>query len=192
MIRAVLLVVMALLHTNTCARVAIVGGGYGGLACAVKYASLGLTVHVFDSASAPGIGGASAASAGLMHPLAPKGNLIWSGVEGFTSTKAMMDDIREKLDRKVYTHDKLLIRPLYSDKDFKSFSKAAVRHPEWIKLMDDLQSYSSASGVTHNTATVATDEEDIAPSPGQDYKGEAYTLPLSHYSFQFLTTHDYF
>lgn len=69
---------------------AVVGGGFAGLATAYHLASFGSDVTVFDP-NEVGTGGASAVAAGLLHPLTPRGKLIWKGEEGFAAAKELIE-----------------------------------------------------------------------------------------------------
>lgn len=70
-------------------RCAVVGGGFAGLATAYHLAAFGSEVTVFDRQEV-GTGGASAVAAGLLHPLTPRGKLIWKGEEGLAAAKEMI------------------------------------------------------------------------------------------------------
>lgn len=71
-------------------RCAVVGGGFAGLATAYHLAAFGSDVTVFDP-NEVGTGGASAVAAGLLHPLTPRGKVIWKGEEGFKAAKEMIE-----------------------------------------------------------------------------------------------------
>ncbi|KAG8470280.1 hypothetical protein KFE25_008701 [Diacronema lutheri] len=70
---------------------AIVGGGLAGMSVAhhAAAADANVGIAVFDVAE-PGEGGASAAAAGLLHPLTTRGGLIWHGVESFQSAAQLV------------------------------------------------------------------------------------------------------
>lgn len=70
---------------------AVVGGGLAGASVAYHAASSdsSLGIAVFDAAE-PGSGGASAAAAGLLHPLTTRGGLIWRGAESFASASDLV------------------------------------------------------------------------------------------------------
>lgn len=71
-------------------RCAVIGGGFAGLATAYHLAAFGSDVTVFDPHEV-GTGGASAVAAGLLHPLTPRGKLIWKGEEGFRAAKDLIE-----------------------------------------------------------------------------------------------------
>lgn len=57
--------------------VAVLGGGFCGLACAYEFARRGYGVAVIDCGAQAGLAPASSAAAGLLDPLTPKGRLAW-------------------------------------------------------------------------------------------------------------------
>lgn len=69
---------------------AVVGAGFAGLATAYHLAAFGSDVTVFDP-NEVGTGGASSVAAGLLHPLTPRGKLIWKGEEGFVAAKELIE-----------------------------------------------------------------------------------------------------
>lgn len=71
-------------------RCAVVGGGFAGLATAYHLAAFGSDVTVFDP-NEVGTGGASAVAAGLLHPLTPRGKVIWKGEEGYKAAMEMIE-----------------------------------------------------------------------------------------------------
>ena len=75
--------------TGRCA--AIVGGGLSGLATAAAFASRGYGVLIVDASGEPGSAPASSAAAGLLDPLAPKGKLMWRGVEALDAARRLLD-----------------------------------------------------------------------------------------------------
>ena len=82
---------LLLLPAAVAMRVAVLGGGLAGLGTAVPLLDGGADeVHVYDEEVGPGLGGASAVAAGLLHPFTPKGREIWMGQEGFAATSALL------------------------------------------------------------------------------------------------------
>ena len=64
----------------TSKKIAIVGSGYSAIGVAFHLRSLyGARITVFDECKI-GTGGASAASAGMLHPITPKGKMSWRGM----------------------------------------------------------------------------------------------------------------
>lgn len=64
--------------------------GFAGLATAYHLARFGSDVTVFDPNEA-GAAGASSVAAGLLHPLTPRGKLIWKGEEGYKAAKQLIE-----------------------------------------------------------------------------------------------------
>lgn len=64
--------------------------GFAGLATAYHLARFGSDVTVFDPNEA-GAAGASSVAAGLLHPLTPRGKLIWKGEEGYKAAKHLIE-----------------------------------------------------------------------------------------------------
>ena len=88
---AALLFVQLGLAAHPPERVAIVGGGLAGLGTSIRLLDRGVRVlHVYDAQHAPGLGGASAAAAGLLHPFTRHGKEIWLGREGFCATQDLI------------------------------------------------------------------------------------------------------
>lgn len=90
---------------ETVRHVRIVGGGFTGLACAIFALQHPLVkrVELLDpSVPASTLGrGASAASAGLMHPLTRLGKEIWKGYEGYIATKELMENVERETGRTI-------------------------------------------------------------------------------------------
>lgn len=60
-------------------KIAIIGSGYSAIGIAFHLRSLvGARISVFDECDV-GTGGASAVSAGMLHPISPKGKMSWRG-----------------------------------------------------------------------------------------------------------------
>jgi glycine/D-amino acid oxidase-like deaminating enzyme len=79
--------------------IAVVGGGLAGMSVAFHATQLDTSVGVaiFDL-TLPGEGGASAAAAGLLHPLTTRGGLIWRGVESFSSAAQLVQRTQAHAD----------------------------------------------------------------------------------------------
>lgn len=109
-------------NTNVC----IVGGGLAGLAAATYLSDHGNTdITVIDSGS-PGL---SSVEAGLLHPLTPKGNIIWQGVEGMQLTLNLAR-LAEAQGYKVLRDDIKIIRPYTTHEKLQQYFKAANHHPD--------------------------------------------------------------
>jgi FAD dependent oxidoreductase len=61
-----------------------------GLATAYHLVRGGAAVTVFDEQPV-GQGGASAVAAGMLHPLTPRGKLIWKGAEGLAAANQLIE-----------------------------------------------------------------------------------------------------
>jgi glycine/D-amino acid oxidase-like deaminating enzyme len=61
-----------------------------GLATAYHLVRGGAAVTVFDEKPV-GQGGASAVAAGMLHPLTPRGKLIWKGAEGLAAANQLIE-----------------------------------------------------------------------------------------------------
>ncbi|GAX20490.1 hypothetical protein FisN_24Hu260 [Fistulifera solaris] len=74
------------------APITVIGGGMAGLAVTYHLLSQGRPPHsiqVFDKAPV-GQGGASAVAGGLLHPLSPRGKLVYKGLEGLYETNLLL------------------------------------------------------------------------------------------------------
>lgn len=135
--------------------VGIVGGGLGGLATAVRFSIGGHAsrIRVYDIASGPGIGGASAVAAGLLHPFTPRGRLIYKGLEGFFSTRAMLDLIQERIPNHppLYRAGKSIVRPFFDQSSLSTWTQAVDNYPKWLKLQNSEQ-FSELSNVNSSPA----------------------------------------
>ena len=83
--------------------IAVLGGGMAGLAVCRHLQDLaggaasGVRVTIFDSAAPGQSTGASAVAAGLLHPLSPRGKVIWRGQEGLEATLQLVQDAQAHL-----------------------------------------------------------------------------------------------
>lgn len=124
----------------------IVGGGLAGLATAFHavnreakneagYDKI-MRITVLDSSPGPGIGGASSAPVALLHPLTPKGKLIWRGLEGFDETTAVMraTGYPEDTGARLY-------RSFKEESKFKSYLHRARGHAHLISPITSSQFY---------------------------------------------------
>jgi glycine/D-amino acid oxidase-like deaminating enzyme len=108
-------------------KICIVGGGLGGLSIASKLASKDRTLVMYDPHE-PGYGGASAVAAGLLHPLTPKGNIIWKGDEGLESTEKLISSVEQFSKQKIQHKEKEIIRPLHEDFQYERYKKSVQKH----------------------------------------------------------------
>ncbi len=106
--------------------IAVIGGGIAGLGCALSLSSYkNNRITIYDENSA-GTGGASSASAGMIHPLTPQCKLIWEGVKGFYASKSIIDS----LDTNVIQKNRNILRPALTEDHKKIYFKAAEQLPE--------------------------------------------------------------
>ena len=115
-------------------KICIVGGGLGGLSIASQLASKDHTLVIYDTHE-PGDGGASAVAAGLLHPLTPKGNIIWKGEEGLESTEQLITRVEKYSQQKIQHKEKEIIRPLHEDFQYERYRKSVEKHSKVCDLM---------------------------------------------------------
>lgn len=112
-------------------KIAIVGAGFSGLACAYYLRRHNHVVTLFD---ARGVGGgASGIAAGLMHPYGGvKAELNWQAREGYDEAKILFSVAEEVLGEKV-AYQTGMFRPALTDTQGKWFLKAGALYPdtEW-------------------------------------------------------------
>jgi glycine/D-amino acid oxidase-like deaminating enzyme len=69
--------------------VAIIGGGYSGIGCAFQLRHSEARITLYEP-SPLGFGGASAVSAGMMHPLRASGSMLPRGIEAFEEALSVL------------------------------------------------------------------------------------------------------
>eukprot|EP01031_Cornospumella_fuschlensis_P037770 gene37770-45885_t len=116
-------------------KVAIIGGGFGGLSVATKLAKHCEIIRIFDPLP-PGSAGASSIAGGLMHPLAPRGNLVWKGLEGLEATLSSLKLLDNLGYKGIIRPNTGLIRPVYKREDIDSWRKAAVATPDLVEELE--------------------------------------------------------
>ena len=147
------LIVFILLHVYVhCAtsmkRVAIIGGGYAGLANSYKFSKVADILHVYDYAPV-GYAEASSASAGIMHPMTTRGNVIWKGLEGLESSLAMMGNVKCKKYANICDTSVELQRVIYSPKDFIGWQQTALIHPDLVDIKESSTEDTAVVGKAH-------------------------------------------
>ncbi|CBJ26082.1 conserved unknown protein [Ectocarpus siliculosus] len=121
------------------------------MAAAYHLAAFGSDVTVFDPHEAGTGSGASSVAAGLLHPLTPRGKLIWKGEEGFEAAKHLIQTVNDKLvdDAAAAAGDDAspangprgclttnsVYRPLMDEKQVDLFTKAAEDLPQWVESL---------------------------------------------------------
>lgn len=131
-----LLIVVEFFCTVQMTRVAIVGGGYAGLGSAYQFAraSTGSTIHVYDHMAA-GSAEASSVSAGIMHPMATRGKIIWNGLKGMELSLSLMNSLQRNYPNKpIYNANVQLNRLLFSETDVAQWTGAASVYPELLQI----------------------------------------------------------
>lgn len=118
-------------------RIAIVGAGLAGLATARSLlAHAGqhhpLRVAVYDRG---GIGGtsASAVAAGLLHPLSPRGKLLWRGDEACRKSMLLVEEASAHAGSDPVVRQGL-IKPARSDKQGRDFPRFASESMGWASF----------------------------------------------------------
>lgn len=129
-------------------RVAIVGGGYAGLACALRLGAIAKTVHVY-ALEKPGCGGASSQSAGLMHPLNKYGAPIWNGNRGYEQSRALMDSLQVDLSASLYEKVEI-VRPMISFAECRKWRANSIKFPNTIKMVESVDEYVSIIGTNQS------------------------------------------
>ena len=124
-------------------RVRVLGGGLAGLSCSwfLQQSGRVRSLEVYDL-NRPGFGGASSLAV-LMHPFSPRGTVIWRGLEGCEATKSLLR-LAAKHDRSgkkgcLYSTNRRLVRPLYSNQALMDWGKTAAKFPQWFQLMSGAQ-----------------------------------------------------
>jgi glycine/D-amino acid oxidase-like deaminating enzyme len=117
-------------------RIAIVGSGYSAVGIAHHLRSLaGASVTVIDQGPAGG-GGASVASAGLMHPISPRGKMSWRGEESYAEALQIMSRVSSFTSS--FAPNKCDIKyPFFGDTKTKFMKDATSNFPDWVELLED-------------------------------------------------------
>ncbi len=116
-------------------RIAIVGGGYAGLGTGMRLSKIAKSIHVYDN-FAPGSADASSTSAGIMHPMATRGKIIWKGKEGMQQALELMRSVQTSSSGPIYEDTVNLTRLLFTQKDVELWSSAAAETPGELELLD--------------------------------------------------------
>lgn len=135
---------------------AIIGGGLAGLSCAYWLSNIASSVTVFDLQRGPGLIGASSTSAGLLHPLTPRGKLIWKGLEGYTESLELLRQVQRTCPTETLNDENVtLLRPFRSADEKTMFSKAAKQLPNWLKIIshEDYQHLLSTPSIEGESST---------------------------------------
>jgi glycine/D-amino acid oxidase-like deaminating enzyme len=119
------------LSCSTETHVHLVGFGLAGAAlafylCERASQSQRLTISVVDSAGAGCAGGATHASAGILHPFTPRGRKIWLGDEGLICMREILGVISEK-DSSPVARRSGLLRLATTDREAADYAAAATQ-----------------------------------------------------------------
>lgn len=129
-------------------KIAIIGGGYAGLGSAYQFAKSAATsiIHIYDRLPA-GSAEASSVSAGIMHPMATRGKLIWNGLKGMDQTISVMNNIQQVYNQKTIFNAKVqLNRLLFNDGEVSQWTAAATENPELLDIVSTMNQESGACG----------------------------------------------
>eukprot|EP00953_Heterococcus_sp_UTEX-ZZ885_P041404 21122-Heterococcus_DN1.PRE.7 len=125
-----------------------------GLATAYHLVRGGAAVTVFDEKPV-GQGGASAVAAGMLHPLTPRGKLIWKGAEGLAAANQLIEAASAALratgqlqqGESVITC-KQIVRPIMDQKNADMYAKAATTNSEYLQSLTTQQLLAAAPGAS--------------------------------------------
>lgn len=138
-------------------RIAIVGGGYAGLGTGAKLSKIAKSIHVYDHFP-PGLADASATSAGILHPMATRGKIIWKGNEGMQQALDLMQSVQTATSGPIYDQNIQLNRLLYTDAELNLWRDAVDKNPTELEWLDagNIQSGSTTAlaGVRMKRAVV--------------------------------------
>lgn len=137
-----------LLLTLQMKRVAIVGGGYAGLGSAYQYAKSAASsvIHMYDHLPV-GNAEASSVSAGIMHPMATRGKVIWNGLKGMEQSLLIMSHLQNDGSHKNVCNTKIqLNRLLFSDEEVTQWKDAAAVRPDLLEMTSNRKCNAGALG----------------------------------------------
>ncbi|CAM9413263.1 unnamed protein product, partial [Discosporangium mesarthrocarpum] len=151
--RRVARVVSAMPSPPSCA---VVGGGFSGLSTAYHLASFGARVTLFDPEEV-GKGGASSVAAGMLHPLTPKGKVIWKGEEGYAAAIRLIEVAEAALRSEAgaspgdttsrCVSSRSVFRPLLDESHQEMYLRAAEETPQWVKVFSPEEFLEMVPGV---------------------------------------------
>lgn len=126
--------------------VAVIGGGFAGLGASAELAASCKQLNIYDICNV-GEAGASSAAGGLLHPFAPRGNLVWNGDLGFDATIRSLEKVSELSSAKIlYRNNVPFVRPVYKAEDLTSWSEASLKYPDYVSPLER-QQYLSLLGI---------------------------------------------
>jgi len=127
--------------------VLIVGGGLAGLGLAANLLRLSdsVRVEVWDAQPEAGMGGASVAAAGLLHPFNPRGGKLWRGDQSFASAREMITETERETGDRVFINvdtrdgdntgrarEKGILRLALNAKQENDYMKSAKKFPDEV------------------------------------------------------------
>lgn len=86
-------------------------------------------------------GGASSVVGGLLHPLTPKGKLIWNGIEGLNEVEDVIKRLENISNKKIQNKSSFIIRPLNNEKQYNQFKTSSNSIPEVFLYFSSLFLY---------------------------------------------------
>jgi glycine/D-amino acid oxidase-like deaminating enzyme len=116
--------------------IVVVGGGFAGLSTILRLKGKPVkSITLFDTVPI-GQAGASSVAGGLMHPLSPRGMLLWKGLESYHSSKAQFDKV-ETVSRIAVTNKNMrLVRPCLTKTAEELWKKASLELPDWVEPLE--------------------------------------------------------
>jgi len=93
-------------------------------------------ITIYDTHSAPGLGGASSAPVTLLHPFTPKGKLIWKGLEGFQATLDIMQDTGYWSQQTKLAEEMRIVRLFYDEKRFQQFKRHTEMNGQHVRMCE--------------------------------------------------------
>jgi glycine/D-amino acid oxidase-like deaminating enzyme len=121
---------------NSMKNIAVIGGGYGGLASSFNFAKIAKSIHVFDPLG-PGCADGSSASAGIMHPMATTGKPIWKGMDGFKKSMQLLKEVQSLSDELIFETKVSILRQFSNEKVLSSWKKEANLDNKLIEMIDN-------------------------------------------------------
>jgi glycine/D-amino acid oxidase-like deaminating enzyme len=166
--------------------VCVVGAGYAGLACAYHIQQLaardrrpfeltiyGREANIGDIA----VSSASAVSAGLLHPVSPRGKLMYAGVQAYHESVALLDAADTHLrrqprddgatDSRPLYQQTSLVRPCFRETDVVNWRKAAATNAAFVTMLAEAAASTSPIPSPQPQAT------DASSSTGHEHDGNS-------------------
>lgn len=129
-------------------KVAILGGGFAGVAAAWNLLQLGVkNIELFDL---KGIGGgASGMATALLHPfVGPHAKLNTMGLEGFSATIELLEIAASYIGRPV-AEKRAILRPALSSQKKEKYLLASKENPNFIRFLEAEELSNIAPGILY-------------------------------------------